>query len=194
MGERMKAITVRPPWSQIIAESAALAALGIEPKTVENRGRYTSYRGPVAIHAGRTWDRDGGSDPRVMEAWAGFACAIRLREPNPKLAAIGDRRTGFVGALKVPSLWIEQGAVIAVADLVDCHEATVTGRLLGSEPCCRPWGAQAHGDRAAYHLVLGEVRRLRDPVPCAGQLAVPWTLPEDVTAQVTAQLAVGSDG
>lgn len=43
----LPAITVRPPWSALIA---------IGEKTVENRGRFTKLRGDIAIHAGKTPD------------------------------------------------------------------------------------------------------------------------------------------
>jgi activating signal cointegrator 1 len=43
----MMTLTVRQPW-------AALIAAGV--KRVENRTWHTSYRGPLAIHAGRYYD------------------------------------------------------------------------------------------------------------------------------------------
>jgi hypothetical protein len=59
------------------------------------------------------------------------------------------------------------GALVAVADLVDCHPDT---------GCCRPWG-----EPGAYHLVLAHVRRLRRPIPARGQLGL-W----DATALLQA--------
>jgi hypothetical protein len=47
------------------------------------------------------------------------------------------------------------GALVAVADLVDCHP---------DRGCCRPWG-----DPDAHHLVLANIRRLPQPVPARGQ-------------------------
>ncbi|MGE0493239.1 MAG: ASCH domain-containing protein [Vulcanimicrobiota bacterium] len=41
----MKAITLYQPW-------ATLVALGV--KTIETRSWYTGYRGPIAIHAGKS--------------------------------------------------------------------------------------------------------------------------------------------
>ena len=187
----MRAITVRQPWAAMIAETAALTALGVAPKTAENRGRGVSEQHigtDIAIHAGRTWSVEGAADERVRRAWAAFHNAIDLRNPNPLLAAHGDNRTGYVGALQ-PGLWIDTGAVVAVATLVDCHEAGTTGRHFGSEPCCAPWGEALHNGRPAFHLVLDNVRRLRDAVPARGSLTVPWTLPDDVEAAVMEQLA-----
>lgn len=124
-------------------------------KTVENRGRPTVYRGLVAIHASKTPDRRATEDPRVVRA-LGF---------DPLLGTV-------------------LGAVVAVADLVDCHE---------SRDCCWPWGEMYHFGPTrtvpAWHLVLTDVRRLGKPVPVRGSLAVPWNLPEAVAEAVAAQLA-----
>ncbi|MFD6565340.1 hypothetical protein [Micromonospora profundi] len=182
-------MTVRPPWSWAIAEAEALTAIDAGPKLVENRGRKIPDRHigqRIAIHAGLTWCKAGENDYRVRAAWNRFANAIDLRTPNPKLAEIGDMRTGYVGRLQPsPQLWLDTGAVAAVATLADCHQS-VGG-------CCAPWGDAAYatkaGTVAAWHLVLADVRRLREPVPCRGQVRVPWDLPEVVADQVDAQLA-----
>lgn len=46
----MKAISLKPPWPY------AVFYLG---KDIENRGWYTRYRGPILIHASKTWDQKG---------------------------------------------------------------------------------------------------------------------------------------
>ncbi len=46
----MRILTVKQPFAWAILQGG---------KTVENRSRSTSYRGPVAIHAGLTWDYSG---------------------------------------------------------------------------------------------------------------------------------------
>lgn len=58
----MKALTVRNPWAECIAQGV---------KLVENRTRPTKHRGPLAIHAGAAWASLGGIDPRVEAALAG---------------------------------------------------------------------------------------------------------------------------
>lgn len=188
----MRTITVRPPWSWAIAEAEALTALGAIPKLVENRGRRIADKHigqRIAIHAGQTWCHTGERNQHVRTAWNTFANAIDLRKSNPALAAIGDTRTGYVGRLQ-PGLWLDTGAVVAVATLVDCHQADQTD---GYATCCQPWGereyATAAGRGPAWHLVLADVRRLRKPVPCRGEVRVPWDLPEDVAAVGDAQLA-----
>ena len=49
MNKRIKAITLYQPW-------AAFVMAGI--KQYETRSWMTKYRGPLAIHAGKTWNRD----------------------------------------------------------------------------------------------------------------------------------------
>lgn len=179
------AMSVRQPWAQMIAEAAALTALGVAPKLVENRSRKIAGKHigeDVAIHAGLTWCQTGAADPRVRKVWARFSAAIDVYEPNPLLAAHGDRRTGFVGGLR-PGMWIERGAVVAVARLAGCHPAG---------PCvldgCHPWGESTHSGKPAWHIELAEVQRLRKPVPARGSLAVPWRLPTDVAERVQHEL------
>lgn len=188
----LPAITIRNPWAWVIAETAALTALGMAPKAVENRGRPIAARhigADIAIHAGLTTDRDALGDSRVRDAWAAFAAGIGCcrKTPHPALAAIGDLRSGCVGHRSAPEPdggWIRSGEVVAVARLVNCHPA-----LDAAATCCQPWGERRHNGRPAWHLVLGDVRRLRKPVSARGALSVPWTLPPDVEAQVRAQLA-----
>jgi len=46
----MKALSIRQPWAWLILNAG---------KDIENRRWYTSYRGPILIHAATTLDRDG---------------------------------------------------------------------------------------------------------------------------------------
>lgn len=143
---QLPAITIRQPWASAVAYGH---------KHVENRGRATSYRGPVAIHAALRHSSEGDRDPRIL----------RTLGPDPRLHA-------------------PVGAVIAVAQLTDCHQQ--------NNGCCPPWGDQeyqtARGPAPAWHLVLTNVRRLTRPVPATGRLPVPWLLDADTTTAVHAQL------
>lgn len=145
----MKAITVRQPWAWAIAEGH---------KPVENRSRGTSYRGPLAIHAGLTWSDRGAEDPRVMVQWA-----------PPGMLGHYDR---------IPEAAFEfhRGAIIAVADLVDSHP---------DAGCCRPWGESSYQEaggrtiRTVHHLVLENVLPTRGPLACRGSLGL-WTVPDSI--------------
>ena len=68
------------------------------------------------------------------------------------------------------------GAIIAVADLVSCHEA--------AEPrCCAPWGFPE-----AWHWQLDNVRTVPHPIlGVRGQLGL-WTVPDDVIGAVQRQV------
>lgn len=152
----MKAISIRQSWASCIATDRPGA------KRVENRGRPTSYRGLVAIHASLAPDLAADHDERV----------VGLRGRDPRLGA-------------------PTGVVLAVADLVDCHQS----EWPDDEPaCCHPWGDLFYGDgmALAWHLVLDNVRILDRPVPAKGQLGVPWNLPADVAIQVEAQIGVAT--
>jgi len=46
----MRVLTIKQPWARLIV---------IGEKLVENRGWATSYRGPLVIHAGKSWDQAG---------------------------------------------------------------------------------------------------------------------------------------
>jgi len=138
---------------------AALEALGLKP--VEIRGVPMHYRGLLGIHAGQTCDPRALRDPLVLEALDG-------------LRSTGRR-----------DIRLTCGAVLAVANVVDCHRAAP---YAPDRTCCQPWGWVTYGGKTAQHIVLTDVRRLTAPVPCRGSQAMPWRAPEDVAAAVWAQL------
>jgi hypothetical protein len=142
----MKSLTVRQPWASAIAFGR---------KDVENRTWATGHRGLLAIHAGKgiEWT---ASDAAWIEAGL-----MPYRS--------GDPRKAWSGSLPL-------GAIVAVARLTDCHDATRTDYC-----SCSPW-AMAH----QWHWELADVRPLAEPVPCKGALRL-WNLPEDVEAAVMAQ-------
>lgn len=86
----LRALTIYQPWAWAIAAGH---------KTIENRpGPAWSYRGPLAIHAGKQGDVNGWVDPRVRDAIAAYG----MSGPDP----------AFLEA---------RMAVLAVVDLVDVH-------------------------------------------------------------------------
>jgi hypothetical protein len=79
----MKALTLTQPW-------ASLIALGL--KTVETRSWYTSYRGPLAIHAAKgfpPWAREFAETERALGRipaqlpFGAILCTIRLVNVHP---------------------------------------------------------------------------------------------------------------
>lgn len=121
----MKALTIRQPWADAIAQPSD------NPKRTENRTRRTSYVGTVLIHAGLAEDV-GALPPEMTADWP-------------------DTR----------------GAIIAVADLIGCHQA---------DRCCKPWGFPN-----VWHWELAAVRALVTPLPAKGQLGL-WTPSEELLA------------
>lgn len=99
----LRAITVQQPWAWAIAAGH---------KDVENRTWGTDYRGPLAIHAGKTWDRQG------MQACRSVLEDDKVVKPGEQ---VGDRHL------------LATGVIVAVVDLVGvCDD----GRCR-----CSGWGA-----------------------------------------------------
>lgn len=144
----LRALTVRNPYAWAVA---------LGHKTVENRPRRTSYRGLVAIHAGAAWHRQSSLDQNVLALWTYY-----FQSTDVDAAYLGPRH------------W---RAVVAVADLYDCHVRT--------PGCCRNAWADP---RAAVHWLLRDIQSLPVPVPTKGALGL-WVLPPAVEAAVTAQTA-----
>ncbi|MCT7372739.1 hypothetical protein A7R75_27420 [Mycolicibacterium llatzerense] len=142
----MRALTVQQPWA------GAIIFCG---KLIENRRQLWTYRGPLAIHAGKGWSESGG----VSEMITGLY----------------DRMTANGGSYHAEA-WSARGAIIGVVDLVDCHH---------DAGCCRPWGESGYGDLGGRkrsrvtHLVLENPRALAEPIPVAGQLGL-WNVPTDI--------------
>lgn len=71
----MKALTVHQPWAWAIAHGH---------KTVENRPWTTSYRGPLAVHAGRR------HDPRAVAVFERAGVAMPDDMPRGVIVAVVD--------------------------------------------------------------------------------------------------------
>lgn len=143
----MKALTLYEPWASLIALGA---------KKIETRSRPTNYRGPLAIHAGKT-----------------------IRTEFMDLA----RREPFCSALKplhknVNGRWVigyHFGCVIAIAQLVDCVEIRVDNVPSGPE---RYFGDYRRG---RYMWILRDVKRLEKPIPARGHQGLwEWDAPKAV--------------
>lgn len=158
----MRVLTVRQPWAWAIIHGG---------KDVENRVRNIAgdYRGPVAIHAGLQYDEHWASDPlaKAMNEHPGV-----WNEPQPWRAQIGAA----------------SGTILGVVDLVDVHSCSKISGCVDSNDrsdmrriICSPW-AEVHGT----HLVLGNPRPLREPLPFTGALGL-RRLDPGVVAEVLAR-------
>ena len=85
------AISIRQPWAWLIIQGV---------KAVENRGWYTSYRGPLLIHAAK-----GCTFPEWCDAWDWI-----------------DERFPHVRRLYPPPTYtaIERGGITGIVDLTAC--------------------------------------------------------------------------
>jgi hypothetical protein len=100
----MKAISLWQPW-------AALMAIGA--KRIETRGWSTNYRGPLVIHAAKTWKKEQQA----------------MLDSEPFASALSGRRAFMDdGPVK-----LEFGAAIAVVNLVGCERVTEQNRPSGDE-------------------------------------------------------------
>lgn len=164
----MKALTILQPWASAIALGA---------KRIETRSHQTSYRGPLAIHAGKgtehlIWAYEDGGGPKD------FLRGLDLWNPAEVKHALPF------------------SAIIAVCELVDCLEihADKTGAAtlwqkdaLGLKigyvgPQELPLGDYTHG---RYAWLLADVRALAQPIPCSGKQGL-WTPSANVLAQLEA--------
>lgn len=161
MGERvdwgwqLKAITLTQPY-------ATLVALG--SKRIETRSWSTSYRGPLAIHAGAGLGPVGGK--------AGLYDL-----------AFSDPDGFFYQALKRANVFciddLPRGAIVATCELVDCRLIGVSygiPALIHEEDVPSIVGAteQAFGDYSPgrYAWLLADVKALAEPIPARGALGL----------------------
>lgn len=92
----MKALTLSQPWAELVAAGR---------KQYETRSWRTSYRGPIAIHAGR--EGSGGMNPTVL--------AAHLRRFD-----LSREELAF-------------GAVIAIAKIADCERTSDVADSISEE-------------------------------------------------------------
>lgn len=102
--------------------------------------------------------------------------AAKRWEPDQRAFAETERGAGTIG------FGLPFGAIVAVVDVLEVVEAEKLAHFL-SELELR-WGDYRQG---RWGWRLGNVRALREPVPCAGQQGM-WTLDPAIEAAVRAQM------
>lgn len=134
----MKVLSVKQPWAWAIA---------MGHKTIENRSRATSHRGPLAIHSSKKWD-----EPEDL--WLRNAISIARNSGRPLPAYLKD---------DMP--YADTGLILAVVDVVGVCTASCDdwpGRC-----DCGPWANPAEA-----HWQLSNARLLREPIPAKGRLGL----------------------
>jgi len=137
----LKAITIKQPW-------ASLITLG--EKQFETRSWQTKHRGLLAIHAGKSVDKESCENPWIKGV---------LREH------------GITSYKDLPT-----GVVLATVELVDCYkvEATVGYASVLSKGKTVNGLEVAFGDytEGRYAWELGNLQVLPQPVAVKGQLSL----------------------
>lgn len=119
----MKAISLRPPWPYAIFHLE---------KDVENRDWFTPYRGPILIHASKTWDAQGYE----------FLTLSMSKYVSPRKNHVF-------------------GAVVGIADLVDCVNSYDSRWFFGD-----------------YGFVLENAVEFKQPIYYRGQLGI-FNVPDE---------------
>lgn len=113
-------------------------------KDIENRVWKTEYRGPILIHAGKDFPLD------YYYYWSGYL--IQKHK-----------------ILLPPYEQIPRGAIVGIAELVDCVKKSDSIWFEGP-----------------YGFVLKNVRPI-EPIPCKGALNI-WNVPEEIEKLVKEKL------
>ena len=155
----MKDLVLYQHWASLMATGA---------KTIETRAWFTSYRGDLAICAGRTWD---------------IVCSNCLGD-LPIQQALREMNTGG-GRVGVEKRHLPFGKVLCVVQLDD---------VLPTETAKQRWRAlyeeqQYFGDftDGRFAWFTENLRPLREPVPVTGRQGL-FELPRDVELKVREQL------
>lgn len=161
----MKALTLTQPWATLVAIGA---------KRIETRSWSTTYRGPLAIHAGK--------GPSTI-GWPQLQHMCRREEPFK--STLGPVLNG-----RHPAEVLPLGAIIAIAELVSVTPSTQARiGVWWDSPRGRRYDYHATGNELAfgdysagrYAWLLADVRVLPEPIPARGALGLwEWTPPEGV--------------
>ena len=156
----MPALSLTQPWAILVSCGA---------KLVETRSWSTRYRGQLAIHAAKGFP----AYARLLSMEAHFW--LPLTDAGHSLVQI-HRSDRLIHDLPL-------GAVVAVAQLVDCVSTETLARTLSGREL-------AFGDytKGRHAWVLADVVALRLPVQTRGALGL-WKLDEDTYAKVREELS-----
>lgn len=155
----MKVLTLHQPWATLVAIGA---------KKIETRSWATKYRGPLAIHASKSF-------PGVLKT-------LCMQEPFFDALVVGFCMPNHIVPSKMV-VCLPLGSILCVCDLVDCAEMGVIGDYT-PEPE-RSFGHYAPG-RFAWHLA--NVRPLQEPIPAKGLQRL-WTPGPELLAEIMSKVA-----
>lgn len=156
----MKCISLWNPWAFLMA---------IDKKRNETRSWGTSYRGPLAIHAAKKWDK------KLLE----MCCK------EPFYSALASERPNMGGSYYFDDLCkmiLPFGQIIAVVDLWNCYriETTFAHKSMLS------LNEYSFGDYSVGRYVwqTQNVKRLREPIPFKGKQRF-FEVPDELVRQAS---------
>lgn len=160
----MKALTLWQPWASF------MMALPSPPKTIETRGWWTDYRGPLAIHAAkkepadiRAWFSFGPERSLLMRYFADLARLDRF-SPEPSVAEV------FAA--------LPRGCILGSVHLFDVQPTVMFDqgfdRRIPIPDDERRLGDYMHG---RFGWRTRNPVRLTEPIPWRGAQGL-WTLPD----------------
>lgn len=137
---KMKCISLWNPWAFLMA---------IDAKRNETRSWGTGYRGPLAIHAAKKWNRE----------------LHKICRQEPFMSTLSRERPNRGGAFYFDDMLkmiLPFGSIVAVVDLYDCQEIRFHNRPHGNELY---FGDYTEG---RFMWLTRNVRRLETPIPFTG--------------------------
>lgn len=153
----MKAITLTQPWATLVA---------IEAKKIETRSWATNYRGPLAIHAAKSYPR----------------AARRLCLEEPFLSALKAAGLIQYGLWHISNNDLPLGAIVATCELVDCVRIesypisysyySAHPFRVNSIPPGEPELLFGDYTPGRYAWILADVKPLPESVPARGELGL----------------------
>ncbi|MDA8186879.1 MAG: ASCH domain-containing protein [Dehalococcoidales bacterium] len=150
----MKALSLNQPWASLVAVGA---------KRIETRNWYTSYRGPLAIHATKGF-------PNGCKA----LCDV---EPFKRC----------LRKAKLTAETLPLGEIVAVATIDQCWLVR-RGDLLRISDTERAFGNYEGG---RYAWFLKDIKPLPRPIPATGALGL-WWVPTHVELEIERMLKEAS--
>lgn len=160
----MKALTLTPPWCWLVP-----------PKHIETRGRYSSHRGPLLIHAGKNLGPVGG--------WAGLIDMVRLEpfasllwprlQPHLRLhiSTLDHFKAAPDSFIREALETLPMGQIISVCDVTACYP--LCGEGYYRDPNRRVITRVSETERALGNYAPGRFGLLLDDIaPIAP--GIPW--------------------
>lgn len=147
----MKCISLWQPWATLMAIGA---------KTNETRSWATSHRGPLAIHAAKTWNRELAA---LCQTEPFRSVLVKAAQEANGLATDAEQALSF-------------GVIVAVADLRYCEHTEDTN----PSDAERAFGDYTPG-RFAWITDPARLRRLAKPIPFRARQRI-FDVPDELLA------------